>query len=171
MLLIGVDNGGSKQVWEQILPEGSLVVAVDDRDECRQLDGVHVGRLTDRSWLETTLENTMFDVVIDSMGHANGATWPWLKVGGFFIVEHYDDGRVKELMHAIVNDENTWLPYEEVLGVQYYPNLVVIEKRNPRVVPYLDIIVGQDAPVVDEFVYAERGGKRVTVPKETLENL
>ena len=171
MLLVGVDNGGSKQVWERVLPEGSMVVAVDERQECGQLDGVRVGRLTDRSWLEETLGNTMFDVIIDSMGHANGATWPWLKVGGFFIVEHYDDGRVKELMHAIVNDENTWLPYEEVLGVQYYPNLVVIEKRNPRVVPYLDIIVGQDAPIVDEFVYAERGGKRVTVPKETLENL
>ena len=171
MLLVGADNGGSKEIWESLLPAGSRVVAVDEREECAALDGVHVGRLTNRSWLESVLGQSKFDVIIDSMGHADGSVWPWLKVGGFLIIENYDDGRIKDLQHAIVHDEYTWLPYEEVMGVQYYPRVVVVEKRNPRVVPYLDIIVGKEEPVVPESVYLQRGGKRVTVPKETSENL
>lgn len=172
VLLIGVDNGGSLQVWREMLPEGSTVVGVDERQECAELGlGVHVGKVCDRVWLEKTLGSTMFDLIIDSMGHADGSVWPWLKVKGLFVVEHYDPQRVQHLMAAVANDCPTWLPFEEVFGVQYYPQVVLVEKRDPRVVPYLDIIVGQDGPVVDEQVYAERGGKRVTVSKEVLENI
>ena len=172
LLMIGVDNGGSVEIWRDSLPDGSLVVALDERSECADLGlGVHVGRTGDRQWLESVLGDTMFDLIIDSMGHANGNVWPWLRVGGFFAVEHYDDQRVRELMTAIVEDKPTWLPYEEVLGVQYYPHVVLIEKRNPRVVPYLDILIGDQAPVVDLDVYTQRGAKRVTVSKETLEKL
>ena len=172
LLMVGVDNGGSIEVWRESLPEGSKVTALDERPECANLGlGVHVGRTGDRGWLESVLGSQQFDLIIDSMGHANGDVWPWLKVGGFLAVEHYDDARIRELMTAIVADKIAWLPYEEVLGVQYYPHVALIEKRNPRVVPYLDILVGDEAPVVDESVYVERGAKRVTVSKETLEKL
>ena len=172
VLLIGVDNGGSLQIWRDALAEGSTVMALDERPECADLGlDVHVGRTGDRAWLEETLGASQFDLIIDSMGHANGDVWPWLKVGGFMAVEHYDDARMRELMTAMVQDKTTWLPYDEVLGVQYYPHLVLIEKRNPRVVPYLDIVVGSEAPVVDETIYVERGAKRITVSKEVLEKL
>jgi len=172
LLIVGVDNGGSLQVWRDLLPDGSQIVAVDERIECATIDhSVHVGRTSDRSWLEKTLGGHKFDLIIDSMGHANGSTWPWLKVGGVMAIENYDDERIKELMHAIVHDEYTWLPYEEVMGVQYYPHIVLIEKRNPRAVPYIDILIGHEDPVVPEEDYLQRGAKRVQVAKETLENL
>ena len=172
VLMVGVDNGGSVQIWRSCLPDGSTVVALDERRECADLGlGVYVGRTRERAWLEKTLGASQFDLIIDSMGHANGDVWPWLRVGGFLVIEHYDDSRIRELMTAIIQDKTTWLPYDEVLCVQYYPNLVLIEKRNPRVVPYLDIVVGSEAPVVDENIYIERGGKRITVSKEVLEKL
>lgn len=171
MLLIGVDNGGSKQIWESCLPDGSTVVAVDERDECLSISGVSVGRASDRRWLESVLGNRKFDVIIDSMGHADGSAWPWLKVGGYLVIEHYDPQRVWHLMNAICSDSYTWLPYEEILGIQFYPELVLIEKRNPRVVAYIDILVGDSGDVVDESEYLHRGAKRVVVPEETLENL
>jgi hypothetical protein len=172
VLMVGVDNGGSLQVWREALAEGSSVMALDERPECADLGlDVHVGRTSDRAWLESTLGSLQFDLIIDSMGHANGDVWPWLKVGGFLAIEKYDDSRVRELMTAMIHDQDSWLPYDEVLGVQYYPNVVFVEKRNPRVVPYLNIIVGNEAPVVDEDVYVQRGGKRITVSKEVLENL
>jgi len=172
LLMVGVDNGGSLQVCRDLLLEGSEIVAVDERAECRDLnEDVHVGRLSDRSWLESALGSNKFDLIIDSMGHADGSTWPWLKVGGIMAIEHYDDQRVRELMTAIVDDKYTWLPYEEVMGVQYYPHIVLIEKRNPRAVPYIDILIGSGDLVVSEDYYLERGAKRVQVAKETLENL
>lgn len=172
MLIIGVDNGGSVEVWRSCLPEGSTVTALDERPDCGELGlDVHVGRTRDRAWLERTLGSTQFDLIIDSMGHANGDVWPWLKVGGFLAVEHYDDARIRELMTAMVEEKTTWLPYDEILGIQYYPRVVLIEKRNPRVVPYLDVVVGNKSPVVDERHYVDRGAKRITVSKETLEKL
>ena len=172
VLLIGVDNGGSLQIWRDLAVEGSSIIAVDERPECRELNlGVEIGRVGDRSWFQGVASGLSFDLIIDSMGHADGAAWPWLKVGGFYVVEHYDNERVLELMKGLVNDSATWLPYEEILSITYQPEVVIVEKRNPRVVPYLDIIVGHGAPVVDESVYVERGGKRVTVSTEVLEKL
>jgi len=164
MLLIGVDNGGSKQVWESCLPAGSTVVAVDERAECSDLSGVAVGRTSDRSWMESLFGDRKFDVIIDSMGHADGSTWPWLKVGGYFVIEHYDPQRVCNLMTSICADSYTWLPYEEILGIQFYPELVLVEKRNPRAVPYIDILVGDSGDIVDEREYLDRGAKRVVNP-------
>jgi hypothetical protein len=57
------------------------------------------------------------------------------------------------------------------MTIHYQPEVVMIEKRNPRVVPYLDIIVGQSDPVVPESVYTDRGGKRVKIAPELLEKL
>jgi hypothetical protein len=172
ILLIGVKNGGSVQVWRSIVAEGSRVIAVDADLACSDLDiDVHVGDVHDRAWLETVLENTVFDLIIDSTGNASGVTWPWLKVGGFLLIENYVDERVRELMTAITTDTYTWLPYEEILGVTYHPHIALVEKRNPRVVPYLDIIVGSEDPIVPEAVFTAAGGKRVTVSKELLENL
>lgn len=165
ILLVGVDNGGSKQVWESCLPDGSTVVAMDERPECGEVSGVSVGRTSDRRWLESVLGHRKFDVIIDSMGHADGWTWPWLKVGGHFVIEHYDPQRVWHLMNAICADSYTWLPYEEILGIQFYPELVLVEKRNPRAVPYINILVGDSGEIVDEGEYLDRGATRVVNPE------
>lgn len=172
ILLQGVANGGSLQMWRTILPEGSTIVAIDSDPRCADLDlGVRVGDSSDRVWLETTLGSKMFDIVIDATGEATGHTWPWLKVGGFLIMEPYDDVKIRELMDAVTEDTYAWLPYEEVLGIVYQPKVVMIEKRNPRVVPYLDIMVGDGDPIVPASVYSDAGAKRVTVPAEVLEKL
>lgn len=172
MLLVGVGNGGSVEIWRKCLPEGSEVVAIDENPECWDLPiDVKVGPVHDKAWLLRTLGRPLFDVIIDSTGSASGRVWPWLKVGGVFIIERYKPERVRELIEAMNNDLNTWLPFEEIMCVTQFPVIALVEKRNPRVVPYLDIIVGSSAPIVPEAVYSQRGAKRVVVPKELLEKL
>jgi hypothetical protein len=169
VLIIGVDNGGSLQLWRELVGD---VVALDTRSACEGLDlGVLIGDVKNKEWLRSVLGVRQFDLIIDSSGDVTGSVWPWLKVNGFFVVEHYDDKMIRELMTAVVTDSYSWLPYEEVMTIHYQPEVVMIEKRNPRVVPYLDIIVGQSDPVVPESVYTGRGGKRVKVAPELLEKL
>jgi hypothetical protein len=97
--------------------------------------------------------------------------WPWIKVGGLLIFEGYEHRYLSDLAYAAGHDVDTWIPYEEIMCVTLFPQIAVVEKRNPRVVPYLDIIVGEGDPVVPESVYTELGAKRVTVPPEVLEKL
>jgi hypothetical protein len=53
------------------------------------------------------------------------------------------------------------LPIEEVMRVDVYQPCAVVEKRNPRVVPYLDVMTGNFADVTPESVYYAAGAKRV----------
>lgn len=172
LLHIGVGNGGTMQIWKNVLPEDSVVLGIDEDSRCQELPvPVAIGPVQDRAWLLNTFGSRTFDIVMDSTGAASGAIWPWLKPGGVYVVEHYQHDRVRELMDGMCLDQETWLPFEEIMSITQFPKIAVIEKRNPRVVPYLDIIVGSEAPIVTEESFSERGAKRVTVPKELLEKL
>ena len=160
------------QIWQNVLPEGSIVLGIDERPEAESLPvPVKHGRIHDRDWLLDTFGSRVFDIVMDSTGKPTGDVWPWIKPGGYYIIENYQQDAIADLINGMCNDSETWLPYEEIMCVSQFPKIAFIEKRNPRVVPYLDIIVGQDAPIVPESEYLSRGAKRVTVPKEVLEKL
>jgi predicted lipoprotein len=47
--------------------------------------------------------------------------------------------------------------------VSVYPRVVVVEKRNPRVVPYLDIAAGNFADVTGEQALKDRGVRWVVL--------
>jgi len=58
---------------------------------------------------------------------------------------------------------DTWLPRDEIMRVTVYPHVLPVEKRNPRVIPYIEIMVGNFAEVVDEATLIDQGVKRVLV--------
>jgi len=164
VLLIGVGNGGVVEVWRKALPEGSTLVAVDGNKKVKKLDlGVHVGDVSDTEWLRELLRGHWFDVIIDATwANPAAAVWPFLIPGGAYVFEGYDMQEMQSLIADLDVDRDSWLPIEEVMTVMMMPNIAIVEKRNARVVPYLDVIVGTDAPVTPESWYEKRGAKRVT---------
>jgi hypothetical protein len=164
LLEAGVENGGSLEVWKKILPEGSEVVGVDCNPLCATLGlDVRVGDVTDDGWLRGQFRGEWFDIIVDSTGTMTANLWPFLTLGGRMFLEGYDTERVIELVRDVAEDRDSWLPGEEIMRVEVFPHIVVIEKRNPRVVPYLQITVGNFYDVVPEPELLAQGMKRVVV--------
>ena len=74
LLEIGVQNGGSLQVWSKYLPEGSTIVGVDIDPACLRLPleaniSIRIGDATDPVALDQMLGNAAFDVIIDDGSH------------------------------------------------------------------------------------------------------
>lgn len=164
MLLVGVDNGGPAELWPSVLPEGSTVVALDSDARAAGLGlDVQVGDVTDRPWLLSVLGKQAFDVVIDRTPDAGENTWPWLAVGGRLILEDVDPDDAALLAADVAFDRPSWLPVEEIMRVTAYPHVLTVEKRNPRVLPYIEIMTGNFAEIVAEEELLADGVKRVLV--------
>lgn len=164
LLDIGVGNGGSMEVWIDVLPVGSIVTGIDIDPACADLGlPVHIGDVTDEVWLRETLRGEWFDVIVDSTSTMNALPWVFLRPGGRLILEGYDVELVSRLVTDVASDQDSWLPTEEIMRVTVYPKVTVIEKRHPRVVPYVDVMVGNFADVTGEKVLIEQGVKRVIV--------
>jgi len=164
ILLLGVGNGGDIQVWKKALPEGSNLVALDDNELTSGLDlGVIIADFSDPSAIKSLLKGSWFHVIIDATGTFMPHVWPFLRAGGVFVVEHYQHDILTKLVSDLATDDDSVLPTEEIMFVSVFPNVVSLEKRNPRVVPYLSIITGKNDPVVKEKIYQNQGAKRVVV--------
>lgn len=164
VLDVGVENGGSLEVWQDCLPEGSTVLGIDSDPRCADLGlDVLILDVTDRDAVKTALRGQWFDFVVDSTETMSPWTWAFLRPGGRMIFEGYDTERVQKLVRDLAEDDESWLPVEEIMRVTVFPRIVVVEKRNPRVLPYIEIMVGNFADVVPEGTLIESGVKRVLV--------
>jgi hypothetical protein len=151
LLDVGVENGGSVEIWQDILPEGSEVLGVDIDPACGRLGlPVVVGDIRDRGWVKEAFRGRWFDVVVDSTGVMSSNVWPYLVKGGRMFFENYDPAVVSGLVRDVAHGSDGWLPVEEILKVTVYPHVAVVEKSNPRVVPYLEVMAGNFAEVVSE---------------------
>ena len=164
LLLVGVGNGGNVEVWRKVLPEGSTVTAIDINPRVTELElSVHVCEVNAGAAVRETLKGAWFDVIIDASGQHSPHVWPFLKAGGILLYEGYEQDTMLTLVRDTVRDVDSWLPYEEIMSIVVFPEVFAVEKRNPRVVPYLDVIVGTRDPIVPEDVYQRKGAKRVKV--------
>lgn len=163
MLLAGIGNGGTVEVWRDVLPEGSTVVALDSDPRCADLPGIGsiICDVTDRDAVRSALKSRWFDVVIDATSTMCPYIWPFLRAGGAYIYEGYDPEAIIALTRDLASGADSWLPIEEIMHIDTYFPCVVIEKRNPMVVPYLDVITGNFCDIIPEKAYQERGAKRV----------
>jgi hypothetical protein len=164
LLDVGVENGGGVEIWRDILPEGSEVLGVDIDPACGRLGlPVLVGDVRDRSWVQEALRGRWFDVVIDSTGAMSPNLWPYLVKGGRMVFENYEPSVVAGLVEAVAHQREGWLPVEEILKVTVYPHVAVVEKSNPRAVPYLEVVSGNFADVTGEDFLIGQGVKSVIV--------
>jgi 23S rRNA U2552 (ribose-2'-O)-methylase RlmE/FtsJ len=99
LLEIGVQNGGSLQIWHNYLPEGSRIYGLDIDERCRRLDfppqvKVLIGDAGDPATLNELLGDEVFDIIIDDGSHqsrdvvaAVEALLPRLAAGGKYFIE------------------------------------------------------------------------------------
>lgn len=99
LLEIGVQNGGSLELWSKYLPPGSSVVGMDIDPRCGALTftgdiTVLVGDAADPAALDRLLGDRSFDIIIDDGSHVSRdiiatfqACFPRLAAGGLFLVE------------------------------------------------------------------------------------
>lgn len=99
LLEIGVQNGGSLEVWSKYLPPGSSVVGMDIDPRCGALAftgdiTVLIGDAADPAALDRLLGDRAFDIIIDDGSHVSRdiiatfeACFPRLAPGGLFLIE------------------------------------------------------------------------------------
>lgn len=164
LLDVGVENGGSLEIWRDILPEGSELLGIDCDPACAELGlPVVIGDVRDRAWVNEALKGRWFDVIIDSTGTMTPNLWPYVVKGGKVLFENYHPYTMMSLVQAVAHGAESWLPVEEVLRVTTYPHIAVVEKSNPRVVPFLEVMAGNFAEVVGEETLREIGIRQVVV--------
>jgi hypothetical protein len=106
----------------------------------------------------------MFDVIIDSTGTMTNLLWPYLRTGGVMLYEGYDFSMMMDVMLALREDLESWIPIEEIMRVNIYSDIAAIEKRNPKVIPYMNVMTGNFADVTGEQSLIAQGIKRVLLP-------
>ena len=164
-LIIGVDNGGALEVWQRTLPAGSEVIGMDKDPRCTQLPGLNVIEcdVTQKDNVRAALRGQWFNIIIDTTCTMAPYTWPFLSIGGIFMYENYNLDMMLMLTRDIALDDDSWLPIEEVMRVDIYPTVAVIEKRSPRVTPYMDLMTGNFSDITPESELIVQGVKRVIV--------
>jgi len=163
VLLAGVGNGGDVEVWRRTLPKGSSVIALDSNPACAEIRdlGVVTCDVTDPAAVRAALRGMWVDVIVDRTRTMQPYLWPFLRAGGIHIYEGYNPEMLMMLIRDLALDDDSWLPIEEVMRVDVYEACAVVEKRNPKVVPYLKVITGNFSDVTPESVYYADGAKRV----------
>ncbi|MDR1425253.1 MAG: methyltransferase domain-containing protein [Azoarcus sp.] len=99
LLEIGVQNGGSLQIWKDYLPPGSEIHGIDINPACQALefgDGIqfHLGSATDLDFINTVFKDVRFDVILDDGSHMQADIaaaflnlFKKLQPGGVYVVE------------------------------------------------------------------------------------
>ncbi|WP_323118367.1 glycosyltransferase [Burkholderia alba] len=99
LLEIGVQNGGSLQVWKKYFTNGSRIVGLDIEEACRGLDlgeniEILIGDASDPVQIQQLLGDDTFDVIVDDGSHRSDhiiatfiACFDRLRAGGVFIIE------------------------------------------------------------------------------------
>jgi WsaF, C-terminal domain/WsaF, N-terminal domain len=99
MLEIGVQNGGSIQIWSKYLPPGSIIVGIDIDRACADFPAepnvsILIGDASDPVVLDRMLGDARFDVIIDDGSHRSDhivssfeACFSRLDPNGLYIVE------------------------------------------------------------------------------------
>jgi SAM-dependent methyltransferase len=74
ILEIGIDNGGSLQMWKQYFGDSVQVIGIDINPRCLELElkgiRVYIGDQADERFLNNLIsEEQQFDIIIDDGGH------------------------------------------------------------------------------------------------------
>lgn len=163
LLHVGVENGGSLEVWRDVLPEGSSVLGLDKDPRCADLPiPVVIADVYDQSSVAAALRGQWFDLIVES-GTMSSWTWPFLRPGGRLIFEDYEIEPMMDLVRDVAESRDSWLPVEEIMRVTVFPHVAVVEKRNPRVIPYIRVLVGNFDEVRSEESLRAEGVKRILV--------
>jgi hypothetical protein len=140
MLEIGVQNGGSTQMWKDYFAEGSLIVGIDIDSKCKQLeeDGISIciGSQADPDFLRSVnAEYGPFDIILDDGSHINEhqiitfeSLFPLLADGGIYMCEDTHTSYWK-LFGGGLYDQASYVEYSKYLiDVVNYGNIGIASR-------------------------------------------
>jgi len=99
LLEIGVQNGGSLEIWKKYLPPDSEIHGMDINPKCLELDfgpniHFHLGNAADKTFVNRLFANKSFDIIIDDGSHLCGEVistflnlFKKINPGGIYIIE------------------------------------------------------------------------------------
>lgn len=158
LLEIGVDRGGSLELWRTVFGPSATIFGIDINPACRKLDGeagsVRIGSQADPAFLRSVVtEMGGVDIVIDDGSHDSvhlresfKVLFPLLAQDGLYIAEdlhcsywrryhgaYRRQGTFIEFAKDLVDGMHRWYHphgarYPEVAAVHFYDSVVVVEK-------------------------------------------
>lgn len=100
LLEIGVQNGGSLEIWAKILPQGSKVTGIDINEKCRPLNfdndniSIIIVDASNHNELKKSINGMAFDIIIDDGSHISSdvintfcTLFQSLLPGGLYFIE------------------------------------------------------------------------------------
>ncbi|MDR2690096.1 MAG: hypothetical protein LBB76_10120 [Azoarcus sp.] len=112
LLEIGVQNGGSLEIWKKYLPPGSEIHGMDIDPKCLELDfsaGIqfHHGSATDINLVNKLFSGKRFDIIVDDGSYICQDVistfinlFKKLKAGGIYLVEDLHTSYIRAIYHG-----------------------------------------------------------------------
>lgn len=150
LLEIGVQNGGSLEIWSKYLPPGSLVTGIDIDAECAKLPlgpgiTVHVGDASSPQALQRLLGHASFDIIVDDGSHRSPdiiasfkACFDRLNRGGIYIVEDLHASYMTSMSGGFLQDGAA------VEWLKLFLDVVHLDYLDESQVAYLQSALGMD---------------------------
>lgn len=146
ILEIGVNKGGSLEIWKNVFGEDSRIYGVDINPKCKEMEDertrVFLGDQSDREfWAKVKKELPLLDIVIDDGGHTMQQQivtfeelFPHIKKDGVYLCEDigtsydpmkYNSGKKKEgtfveYSKNLIDSMHAWFSREDDFDVDYY---------------------------------------------------
>jgi len=144
LLEIGVQNGGSLEVFADYLPKGSKITGIDIDEKCANLKfgkniNLIIGDGTDKKVIDKYFSKSKFDIIVDDGSHINEHViksfeelFPKLNYGGLYIVEDVHTSYWKNYYHGGYKKSTSTMEYFknliDSLNYLYIPNFPINTK-------------------------------------------
>lgn len=167
LLEIGVQNGGSLEIWEKVLPAGSTIIGMDIDPRCRRLAlksniTILIGDASNPKALDDLLGDKQFDIIVDDGSHQQAeitstfqSLFPRLIDGGVYFLEDLHSsywqshggglrrpGTAIEYLKTLVDAQNfSHFQNDEVRKAQFDAEFRTLHSRVARIAFYDSIAV------------------------------
>lgn len=147
LLEIGVQNGGSLEMWREYLGADSTIIGVDINSNCQGAENtaenihVRIGNANNTQFLTEVVEQFgTIDIVIDDGSHADSDIkaafdflYPKLSADGFYLIEDIGSNGgganvLHQYNHKVFNAIKDTIAASATCSVGFYPSVLVCER-------------------------------------------
>ena len=147
LLEIGVQNGGSLEMWREYLGPDSTILGIDINSKCQEAtnveENIHVkiGNANNTQFLTEVVEQFgTIDIVIDDGSHADSDIkaafdflYPKLSADGFYLIEDIGSNGgganvLHQYNHKVFNAIKDTIAASATCSVGFYPSVLVCER-------------------------------------------
>ncbi|GLO04311.1 TPA: class I SAM-dependent methyltransferase [Pseudomonas putida] len=154
LLEIGVQNGGSLEIWEQFFPKAEQILGCDVEQECKSLKfsspkiNVIVGDIKDKATIDaiTLIAKQDLDIIIDDGSHISDDIvasflhlFPKLKSGGLFVAEDLHCSYWPDFNGGLTNPKSSNSFFKMLVDVINYEHWTTAQNPAVYLGEYFDI--------------------------------